>query len=176
MKKILTYICNCIYPQFCIICNTNETVQNYICKKCREKILSKYVGNTRKKANTYDNIIYVTGYTEFKKYILGHKFKYQKYMYLLFSTLLVDRLKENNITFDYIISVPISKNRYKERGYNQVELIADYIERGYCGKHANILYKKVDNKRQSEVSKKARASNVKDIFARSEERRVGKEC
>lgn len=37
--------------------------------------------------------------------------------------------KEHLIGYDYIVTVPISKKRMKERGYNQSDIFAEYISR-----------------------------------------------
>lgn len=164
MKQICNYLISIVFPQECVFCNKTKGVNNYICNICKEKILSKYVGYTRKNTKQYDNIIYVSNYRDLKKNILSYKFKYKKFLYRTFGELLKARLVENNIKPDYITGVPISVNRLKERGYNQTYLICEQISYEYCGKFEPILVKKVDNLRQSTFSKNDRKNNVKDVF------------
>ncbi len=67
-----------------------------------------------------------------------------------------------------IIPIPISKTRFKERGYNQSELIAEsmlpYLKHSKL--HTDIVYKIRDTKKQSTLHDKTnRTNNAHDVFA-----------
>ena len=68
-------------------------------------------------------------------------------------------------TYDIMIPVPISKNRKKERGYNQSYLIAREL-----GKRLNItlekncLYKVKNNIQQSKLDKQDRKNNILGVY------------
>lgn len=68
--------------------------------------------------------------------------------------------------FDYLVPVPIHKSRYRERGYNQAEILARKIskETGIpVGKDFLIRIKKT--KAQKSLNPEMRKRNIKDAFA-----------
>ncbi|MEG0073168.1 MAG: phosphoribosyltransferase family protein [Clostridia bacterium] len=164
MTKWLDKLIQLIFPYKCTFCSKTISKDKYICTNCITRILSKYVGKTRKLKGTCDRILYVTGYKEIKNYMLKYKFNHAKYLSKVFAALLIQRLVENKIQPDYITFVPINKERLKERGYNQVESIANIIADFFNKESLNIIVKSVDNKVQSSLNKQERTSNVIDIF------------
>ena len=60
-----------------------------------------------------------------------------------------------------ILPVPLSENRYRERGYNQVEEVLKSTPLSY---DTNSLIRVKDTKPQTTLSKKARMTNVTDAF------------
>ena len=67
--------------------------------------------------------------------------------------------------YDIIIPVPISKKRYKERGYNQSSIIARNIAKRFDLKYIeDVLIKNKDNIPQSLLKKEDREDNVKKIY------------
>ena len=63
---------------------------------------------------------------------------------------------------DVIIAVPIHKNRYRERGYNQISLILkNMYDNRILEKN---LVKIVDNKRQSTLNLEERKINIKKSY------------
>lgn len=68
-------------------------------------------------------------------------------------------------TYDIILPVPISKKRYKQRGYNQTELIAREIrKRTDIELVTNCLDKEKNNVPQSTLNKEDRIENVKNAY------------
>ena len=68
-------------------------------------------------------------------------------------------------TYDIILPVPISKKRYKKRGYNQTELIAREIRKKTdIELVTNCLYKEKNNVPQSTLNKEDRIENVKNAY------------
>lgn len=67
--------------------------------------------------------------------------------------------------YDMLVPVPLSKKRYRERGYNQVQLISDKV----CGHFeiengADVLERVKETKRQSALGGMARRENVREAF------------
>jgi len=66
---------------------------------------------------------------------------------------------------DMIIPVPLHKNRQKQRGYNQAELIGECLAKLLCIPLVpNILVKTSESKSQSVLSRNERLSNVEGLF------------
>lgn len=92
----------------------------------------------------------------------------------LFYELIIDELADKALFSDFknpiLVPIPSSKNRLKERGYNQCELIAEELARVDCGKNftvfKNILEKIKDSPSQTSVKNRAeRLKNLKGCFA-----------
>ena len=67
--------------------------------------------------------------------------------------------------YDIIIPVPIHKKRYKERGYNQSELLASEIARTLnISIEKHVLTKNVNNTPQSKLSKIERKNNANGVY------------
>ena len=67
--------------------------------------------------------------------------------------------------YDIIIPVPISKKRFKERGYNQSSIIARNIAKSFDLQYIeDALIKNKDNIPQSLLKKEDREDNVKNIY------------
>lgn len=72
---------------------------------------------------------------------------------------------ENLKKYDIIIIVPISKQRKKDRGYNQSELLAKEISKIIKIPIATkVLYKIKNTVPQSSLNKKEREKNVKGVY------------
>lgn len=143
LYKKIVYIWGCFLdiifpmPSTCSVCGRvlKEFSRKYICSGCLSQI------------KTYDNqldIRNVFGYTgeeegTFEEYIdevecickyegiareMIHRLKYndKRNIALTISAMMEERLTGRE--FDIIISVPVSKDRLKKRGYNQSEIIA----------------------------------------------------
>lgn len=160
----------------CIFCNerkpaeTAETISGKIglCRNCSAKLSRTsyslpYHGT--------EHISYIMSPFEYtgiiKSPIIDFKFHNCRAYAPLFAAMMTDYLDSYNIwnDFDCIIPVPLHKNRLKERGYNQSELIASHIS-NYLGLPlmTDAVIRKRATKRQSMLRKAERVNNVKNAF------------
>lgn len=152
------YVCNnCKRVEYdedrehCILCGKKVYLDNNICKECRERRVY------------YEKLIYYDEYKDvLKDKIISYKFNDNSYLHHFFAELLLPKLLDKKI--DLITSVPISKKRMKERGYNQSELIAEKLAKLLEVPYKKLLTKVHETKRQSELSKIERAINIIDSF------------
>lgn len=178
-KFFLTKFLNLIFPPKCGFCGEITTSEHFICKDCYDLSTQKYVNRCsfcgkisdegkcsecEKKILYYEKLIFCSEYTEeFKQKIHQYKFSDKKYLYHFFTELLYERIK--NETFDIIVPVPISRERYKERGYNQAGLIAKklsyMLEKPY---NSDVLVKIKNSERQSMQGFSERQKSVKNVF------------
>ena len=129
MYKKIEKILEIIFPRKCGFCNSiiNEY---YTCKKCKKNLEYICTNDRLEKVESkyFDYLISPYFYSgEVRNKILEFKFKNKKYLYKTLAEKLLNDLKPYNNIIDGIISVPISLNRFIERGYNQSNLIAKYI-------------------------------------------------
>ncbi len=65
--------------------------------------------------------------------------------------------------------IPLSSKRFKERGYNQVEILIDAMPKGLGTKNTNVLTKVKHTVSQTSLDKKQRLKNLKHCFIATEE-------
>ena len=177
-------ITNLIYPQTCGICGkiNNKT----ICSKCniqlkkQEKMgrltKEKLEENSLEMEKHFEELMYIFKYEgQIRELILDYKFNEKSYMYKTFVNFLLKNKKifENIKKYDKIIPVPISKKRYKERGYNQSLLIAKEISIQISYEtNNNIKLELVNNCliktkniiEQSKLNKEDRQHNIQGVY------------
>lgn len=163
-------ILDLIYPPVCGFCN--EINSNFLCDKCKNKLNSMKITKIDDYKNApvyFDEHFYMFKYEkEIRDYIIKYKFNEKSYMYKSYAKLVYDDnvFRSNFIDkYDFIISVPIHKKRFKQRGYNQSELIAKEIGK-MCGKSylKNVLKKSKNIVPQSSLDKLERVRNIKGVF------------
>ncbi|XKT75188.1 MAG: ComF family protein [Patescibacteria group bacterium UBA2103] len=76
---------------------------------------------------------------------------------------IVDRIELAGTNI-YVVPIPLSLSRYKERGYNQVANVTEIACKKCDLKHKNILAKIKDTKSQTKLSKKERLRNQHGAF------------
>ena len=182
--KIQEKIINLIYPQTCGICGkiNNKTR----CSKCniqlkkQEKMgiltKEKLEENSLEMEKHFEELMYIFKYEgQIRELILDYKFNEKSYMYKTFVNFLLKNKKifENIKKYDKIIPVPISKKRYKERGYNQSLLIAKEISMQISYEtNNNIKLELVNNCliktkniiEQSKLNKEDRQHNIQGVY------------
>ena len=79
---------------------------------------------------------------------------------------MADYYRQNNLVADYLVPVPLHAKRYKQRGYNQSELLAARLsELTGVPMLANALRRVVDNVPQARTASiNERLANVEGIF------------
>lgn len=152
-----------IYPEknICFICDEYyEGIENHLCSECRNKLsfINYTVQEDVISPLRYDGII--------KDVIFKYKYGKNPYLYKLFGKILLDSYLSSEIKdIDIITSIPLSRKKKANRGFNQSELLAKYIS-----KATNIpidtknLIKIKKTKSQSGLSKRDRRENVKGAF------------
>jgi len=192
LKNFIKGITSLIYPPICILCNdhisTNNPDKNFLCAKCRSKIkmnrppfcpkccrpLSEHhndpICHICKKQTPYFDFAWAACYYEKPLTTLIHYFKYKNTLFLHkeFVLLIAKFIKKYNLDiqqFDMITPIPLFHARFRERGYNQAELLASSI-----AKHYNLpLNKKCisrikNTKTQTLLGQKERWTNTNKAF------------
>ena len=124
-KNIIQYLIesltDVIFPNVCGICGKLD--EKSLCKKCEMKLQKlKNINFQDFRDQNYNELISIFSYEGIiRSNILNYKFKDKAYMAKTFAKFITN---EKNVfekikTYDTIIPVPISKERMKQRGYNQ---------------------------------------------------------
>lgn len=116
-----------------------------------------------KKLRKLNNIYYVWDYNkEFKKLIFAYKYNHKKIMAKLIAELVKEEfcyvLKREKI--DVVVSVPVSRKRKNERGYNQVDEILNFLKVNY------VQLERIKNTKKMAgiLNEEDRNKNIKGAF------------
>ena len=181
--KIKEAILNLTFPPVCGFCN--EINNNFLCNSCKKKIEMMKIC---KVDNYIDDPVYFDEHFYMFKYgkdvrnaVIKYKFNEKSYMYKSFAKILAEDevfFRKFIGKYDYIISVPIHKKRFKTRGYNQSKLIAREVIKELSKNNANkcditylddVLVKCKNIVAQSSLDDKLdRVKNIKGAFCLGE--------
>lgn len=156
----------------CYCCKEEET-NDYICDDCIKTLETIVDFKTIKGSTCYSPYLYA-GHME--RMIKEFKFREQKYYGKLFAKLLADFYTSHKLDYDILIPIPLSKEKYLKRGFNQCELICDFLSKRVSVPVNNeILFKVKDTKDQHLLSKSERSKNLNSAFeARTREELLNK--
>lgn len=163
LEKLIEFI----FPRKCGFCNIliNE---DYTCKKCKKNLEYICINNDLQIMNNKHFEFLISSYLylgKVREKILEFKFKNKKYLYKSLSEELLTKLKQYSNEIDCVIVVPISINRYFERGYNQSMLIGKFISKKLNKPlHKFVLLKCKNNDKQSKLNLMERIANVEDVY------------
>lgn len=166
------------FPKFCVVCNAsllgNEEI---ICTVCRHSL--PLTGYHRSEGNPVEQLFwgripvqFATSLMYFDKGSayrqLIHQLKYQgrKDIGIFLGKLLGTALKESTIMpVDYIIPVPLHRRKFRRRGFNQSEIIANGISQIMnIEVNNNILKREQYTKTQTNRKRYERWENVENVF------------
>lgn len=180
---------NFVSPPKCIICNKNLPITSLksICGNCFESI--KFIEgktccicgrpvaehsadvciNCKQMKNYYIKNIAPFLYKDgIKEAIQNMKFKRRQWIAIEFGKILskIVLSKFNDVKFDTVAYVPMTKLSEIKRGFNQSYEIAYEISKALdIPLGTDILRKKINTKTQSGLTRKERLLNVKDAFS-----------
>lgn len=169
--KILEILLELIYPNVCGLCE--EINKESLCEKCKIKLdnikIEKIDNYKNNKTKFFDNHGYIFKYEgQIRKMLIDYKFNDKTYLYKTFSRMILnsEKICDYISLYDMLIPVPIHKNRLKQRGYNQSELIAkEFVEEFKKIKLVKQnLIKTKNNCAQSQLKKEERLSNVRGVY------------
>lgn len=179
MSTLHKYILDIFYPNRCPCCNDFIKWDKLICSKCHKKInivyekVCKYCGKEIcicSENLNYDGAVVPLRYEDLvKEGILslkrGKNKNFGEYTGKLIAQILCSEYSD--MKFDCIVPVPMSKQSYCERGYNQAEIIAREIavalKTELC---KNILYKSGKSASQHYLKRAQRLINISSIMSR----------
>ena len=159
---------NFLFPVKCGICN--KISKEAICNNCLNNL---YKIEKTKIANVkncyYNKQLYIFDYKGIiRTKIIQYKFRDKAYLYKFFVQIMLKNKKIYRFikSYDIIIPVSISKQRFKERGYNQTLLIAKELASDIekLELKNDVLFKIKNTAPQSTLNKVERKNNLKDTY------------
>ena len=179
INKLISGFINTIFPPRCLSCKAKG---NFFCQTCQASITgfsegaycpvcmfplntSFFCPECRDRPPAFIRLVTVGNYSGVLKKLI-HLFKYhdKKELAPILGNIMAREWEKEGINADYIVAVPMHKERQKKRGYNHVALLVDEINKSiWCEKKEIIIrIKKTDP--QYGLSKRERFLNIKDSF------------
>ena len=168
-----TIICVCCRERF-HPSKISKSFENLgICHECFNKLEPIPMFNPLEATKNIN--YYISGYyynDTLKSLIHRYKFGREYALSNLFSSMLFDRIKDTKelYDFDFITSVPISRQRYKSREFNQAELIARNISAFLGIPYVICIHKHRHTLPQSLLKRNMRKENIRGAFIADYER------
>lgn len=184
----LSLLKNFFFPSKCLLCQRPLTNSSLLCPECYKFLQEEINVKTKQcekcgkplsllsnspicidcqhRSFPYEKIATLGFYKDkLKDLIHFYKFRSRWSLSRIFYQLLQIHSSKLFFDVDYIIPIPLSKQRLSKRGYNQATLIAKQIKKIIKKPIAyNLLIRKKDTPHQSLLTKFEREKNLTDAF------------
>lgn len=163
--KLIEALLDLIYPPKCVFCRCLlRTGERTICMRCQESV--EITARSVKRGEHYVQCFVLYDYEGAVKDSLHHfKFFGMQSYATVYGRLLAELLRRKNVEFDVLTWVPISRKRYKQRGYDQSYLLAVATAATLGVACERTLQKCRDNPPQSKQTDAARRrGNVLGVY------------
>lgn len=147
----------------CSLCGQEKMKSHGLCVYCLERL--EFVYGREKTGQVYtDYFLFANDF--FRSYFYSFKFFSKTYLAVAFARLLVMEGEKRNLfkNVDAIIPIPMHPEEQRQRGYNQVLLLAEEVYKMTGIPVYGTLKKIRETKRQHHLSLRDRRENVKDAF------------
>ncbi len=161
IKKTWTTTLDWIYPPQCVHCGRVDTL---LCDTCISTIETRQV-NYRSPLTPYSHIVLGPHQGALQSAIHALKYENEPRVGQILGSWLAEIIADENMTFDWVIPVPLHTTRLRERGYNQAKLIAAQIANESSAElKDNVLFRQRHTTSQVELSAEERRQNVDGAF------------
>lgn len=166
-----------IYPRFCLECGRNGA---YICEECLLKVnraepVCPSCGRATFNLKTHERCLYPFGLDglysiwEYKgvvrKAILALKYKFATDIAEELSFKTLQQIKKFPFPGYTLLPIPIHKKRGRWRGFNQTEVLGEFISKNLGLEFKkDLLVRKRQAKPQTELKGYERVENIKGVF------------
>jgi len=174
-----------IFPKYCVNC---KKFGDYLCANCFSRLSfdtkniclvcgnASYDGKTHpncRKKNSPEGVFTGVVFNKISKKLI-YQFKYRPYLSglsVFITDLLCDSLIQDEEFMKQIangewlmVPIPLSKAKYRKRGYNQAEIIAKELGKRLNIKVIDCLERTKETKTQVGLGKKERRENIEGAF------------
>jgi competence protein ComFC len=181
MQAALARVWKTLFPERCLGCGARDVI---VCSECREGIRPlprtlcprcarpERLGNVCRRCAAEPNLDALVAATVYqgvvRRAIHELKFRQGRYLAPFLADLLMGALVTRPIQADFLVPVPLSARRLRERGFNQAAILADEIHaRGALGAAIlapEVLHRPRDTRPQFTLSARERRTNLRDAF------------
>ena len=169
IKQMFASAIDVLFSSDCPVCKIEKvTYPNHICLQCMDEMLhgqSFIVGSSRR----VSKIISCRAYYGVLRECIRHlKYYKRPHMIDVFEGIIEEMLEKEEDFFscpDIVVPVPLHKDKMRQRGFNQSELIAGIIsEISSIPSMSKSLVKTKKTPPQNELTRKLRIENLKNAF------------
>ncbi len=176
-----------LYPKKCPLCDkTLMFLEGEVCDVCEKnqpKVVAPFCMKCGKTVEDAEQEYcadcvaipksFEKGYPAFdyrdgiKDAIYAFKYKNQRYYAKYFSKSILQLYKKElqELNLDGIVPVPVHKHKKRQRGYNQAEVLADYLAKElHLPVYPTYLLRVENTNPQKELNDKVRIKNLKNAF------------
>ncbi|NDV60504.1 ComF family protein [Bacteroides sp. 519] len=178
MKTWIHSFFSILFPKYCPVCGCILYEENFFCIKCdldlprthfhlnRDNSLeSQFWGKVDiQRATAY---FYYRKGSPYRELLYALKYRGQKELGQKLGARIATEISESDFfdSIDLLIPVPLHKNRYKERGYNQSEQIAIGISKVTgIPVETGVIIRQQQTETQTRKSHYARLENMEGVF------------
>lgn len=169
---MIKHFLNFLFPSACITCQREG---DFLCADCNRTLVFKPIKsgyqNNRTDFKHLDGVIYALDYAKnphIQAAIKQFKYKFTRELAEDFASHLSRKLDELHMTRGQqlsLIPIPLHKNRRRERGFNQAEVLAKALQNLRDDIQLTPLLRRVrKTKQQARLSKEERHQNLKGAF------------
>ena len=169
MKEWLRCILAFFFPERCILCGKLRKVNaDGLCSHCETMPTERVYRFFSIRDRRYEYTLECRATMRYKEPFRStlHRFKFGDETHLakpLAGQMMLGM--DVSKTYDYIVPVPISRERQKQRGYNQSALLAKALSEKTGIPYAEKLIKVKDNRVQHRLTAKEREQNVRGVYS-----------
>lgn len=164
--KVIGYILELVYPTKCPFCRKLTGGQEIpVCDSCLKKL--PYTGSNCAQQFKYIDKCVAPFYYDgtVREAILRYKFGGVNAYGRAFASFITKVIDENDIFCDIITWVPLSRKRFRKRGYDQARILAEYVAQEKNVRCVKTLNKTKNNPAQSGTGNAAaRKANVSGVY------------
>lgn len=164
--RLLAWIGNLMFPPKCVLCGTVLTKQETdLCHRCRVEAPACPISKGKLSfLDSWTAVWYYKG--DVRESLHRYKFRRARHYASVYGRFLAMRLlQEHPEGFDLLTWVPISRRRKWQRGYDQVELLANAVGQQLGMEPVRLLRKVRNNPPQSGINgAAARRANVLGVY------------
>lgn len=144
-----------LFPSKCVLCaELLVRHRHYLCAKCEADLAE--LRKIHRKIPFSKGCLALWEYDgAVRQSLLRYKFGFRRHYCRFYGQALAQRLQREELAFDVITWVPVSRQRRRKRGYDQVQLICHKAARLLSAKKVRCLRKIKDNPPQSGISGEA---------------------
>jgi ComF family protein len=178
LKIIINNLLDFIYPPVCFICDDHTDEINNFCSKCWKTIHDEIQILNQKNRNDFpqlkeemflDRVVTFWDYSnELEKLVCQLKYQRCIRLGILLGKIIGTEGQSifDEIECDMIIPVPLHRTRYRERGYNQSEVLCrGLIQFVSVPFYNNLLIRHRNTITQTKLSAQQRQENVRNAFS-----------
>ena len=168
-------ILNALFPPACASCHRDG---DFLCATCLASLARRKISRfaKRESVSEFENlrgVIYALDYAknpQIQAAIKQFKYKFTEELAVPFAKLIAGKIGELGMAKGHrlvLVPVPLHPRRFRERGFNQAEVIARAIQSewpsGLC-EVQNLLVRQKETCQQARLSKAERHRNLSDAF------------